>query len=477
MQTFNEEPISLMQLLRQENLSDNLLYMNELQYLQDEMSWIKVRIHRLIHEQGLLSLTGRAHQLLTAKIDHTRTQERALRTQINVRLAAHRDAGRPTALCRLCDAYALDSFERMVLLLAASTCFSNNFRDLFTRLCPSETSAGLMVESIFTFAELSFEERISRRGVFSPRSALLSHDLIKVDFDRRYSTPSDLLDACIDLCNRTFDRLVGREGLADDFIDFSSICTPRATMDDVVLQPEHKRRILSVIEQHSRYLEVRRQWGFDDVISYGRGVMMLFHGAPGTGKTMTAHAVASHMGKAVLNVDIPTFVANKEAGRFLPGLFREAQLHNAILFFDECESLFADRRSGNSLMTMLLTELERFEGVAILATNLPESLDEALDRRVLVRLAFDPPDPTARQQIWQRLLPPGANLADDVRFPALARQFPITGGYIKNAVLMALASAVYDNPANPCICQAHLLDAAQAQTRIQEKAERIGFSR
>ena len=80
---------------------------------------------------------------------------------------------------------------------------------------------------------------------------------------------------------------------------------------------------------------------------------------------MTAHAIARHMGKRVLNVDIPTFMEHHDAERFLPGLFREARLQDAILFFDECEVLFGDRRAGNVLMTLLLTEIERFEGVAV----------------------------------------------------------------------------------------------------------------
>jgi SpoVK/Ycf46/Vps4 family AAA+-type ATPase len=235
------------------------------------------------------------------------------------------------------------------------------------------------------------------------------------------------------------------------------------TLDQVVIKDEDKRRILSVVEHHDQYLAARKAWGFDDRIRYGRGVLMLFYGVPGTGKTMTAHGIAQTLGKRVLNVDIPTFIANREAGRFLPGLFREARLRDAVIFFDECETLFGDRRQGNTLMTALLTELERFEGVAILATNLPEALDEALNRRILVKVRFPKPDREAREEIWRRHLPPEAPLADDVDIATLASRFEMTGGFIKNAVLMAVAEAVHTGGDSPQIKMAHLEGAARAQ--------------
>ena len=95
-------------------------------------------------------------------------------------------------------------------------------------------------------------------------------------------------------------------------------------------------------------------------------------------------------------------------------------------------------------MTLLLTELESFEGVAILATNLPQKLDEALDRRILVKIEFPEPDRVRRAaEIWDKHLPDAAPMADDVDLDVLADRFEMTGGYIKNAVLMAVADTVY----------------------------------
>ena len=227
--------------------------------------------------------------------------------------------------------------------------------------------------------------------------------------------------------------------------DARALRLPQQRVDE----PADKQRILSVVEQHDRYLQCREAWGFDEIIQYGRGILMLFYGKPGTGKTMTAHAIARHMNKRVLNVDIPTFMEHHDAERFLPGLFREARLQDAILFFDECEVLFGDRRAGNVLMTLLLTEIERFEGVAVLATNMPEDLDAALDRRILVKIRFPEPDRQARREIWRKHLPDKAPLAPDVDLDQLADRFEMTGGYIKNAVLAAVAAAVHAQQEQP----------------------------
>ena len=169
-----------------------------------------------------------------------------------------------------------------------------------------------------------------------------------------------------------------------------------------------------------------------------------------------------------------------EAERFLPALFREARIQNAILFFDECEVLFASRHHGNMLMSLLLSELERFEGVAIMATNLPENLDEALMRRILVKVRFPEPDVSAREQIWRAHIPAQAPLADDVDIGALAERFPMAGGYIKNAVLAALAGAVHgtEEGAGP-IAMTHLERAAAEQLEgmtVEGPVKKAGFS-
>jgi len=455
-------------------------FSSDLEYLQEELAWIEARARRIGAEKLLAKVGGedpgprRRHfrgadpdkedpEFLEISRDRNGFKERNLRKVTDIRLAAGRKANKPTSLCRLCDKYGLDDFERTILLLAVAPCISHGFEDIYEQLDAEQMHGGLTVEAAYSFMETPVPERVSRRRCFSRTAPLVAADLVTVDMSSRYTSPKDLLTTEINLTGRTFSYLVGDMSLADEFMEFSSVEEPMAEMTQVVLPGKDKERILSVVERHDQYLACREAWGFDQVIRYGRGALMLFYGKPGTGKTMTAHAVAHTLGKRVLNVDIPTFVENREAGRFMPGLFREARLQDAVLFFDECEAIFAGRQYGNALMTLLLTELERFDGVAILATNLPQVLDEALDRRILVKVRFPDPDRQARLEIWRKHLPEAAPLSEDVDLEALADRFEMSGGYIKNAILTALATAVHQGGDTPEIRQAHLEEAARQQ--------------
>ncbi|MBK9388600.1 MAG: ATP-binding protein, partial [Planctomycetes bacterium] len=116
-------------------------------------------------------------------------------------------------------------------------------------------------------------------------------------------------------------------------------------------------------------------------------------------------------------------------------------------------------------MSVLLTEIERFEGLAVLATNLPHVLDPALDRRILVRVRFPEPDREAREAIWRGLLPPTVPLAPDVNLAALAERHELAGGYIKNAVLIAAAHAIHAAAGQGAQLTHAMLEAAAEEQR------------
>lgn len=171
---------------------------------------------------------------------------------------------------------------------------------------------------------------------------------------------------------------------------------------------------------------------------------LFFHGKSGTGKTLFANALAAHLDKKLLVVDFNSLNNSKhsisDAYRIV---FREAKIHGAIVFMDECDELFESRdRGGKGNVAIALREMETFDGIMILATNRPHMLDEAMHRRIALSLLFEPPDVKHRVSIWQTHIPKSLHLAKDVDLKALAIEFELTGGFIKNAVFQALAQAV-----------------------------------
>jgi SpoVK/Ycf46/Vps4 family AAA+-type ATPase len=200
--------------------------------------------------------------------------------------------------------------------------------------------------------------------------------------------------------------------------------------------------------------------------------VLLFSGPPGTGKTLLARAVAHRLGRPLLRARADHLAeADGPVEEAIDALFQDASLHDAILFFDECEALFGQR--GARLGT-LLQAIEAFDGVLLLATNLPERLDPAVERRIVHRVDFELPAPAEREQIWEMHLPPEADIAPDVDIPLLSNLFNLSGGAIKNAVLAALSAAVDLDPERPTLDMALLRRAAEGQTRskLEGLAER-----
>lgn len=453
-------------------------YGSALEYLQEELYWLglharTIKIERRIIEpiqdeegwgRGRDPIDRLPRARLLVEQERLGAEAATLRALIDQRRARCAAMGSPLPLDRLCAEQGLDAFERAVLLLAVAPALNTQSDKLFEMI--DENAPTLTVMVCLLFHTQALDVQVALRSRFGATGRLRALDLITVDVGRRASAPEDLLQARVQLTSHGLTALLGDGELSQELAELSALQEPAATFDQVVLPEADKRQILGVIDGHAGWKAARTAWGIDEVIRYGRGTFILLAGPPGTGKTLTAHAIAHRLGRRLLAVDLPAVAARVENHQILPGLFREARMRNAVLFFDECESLFADRRRGNDLMTVLLTELERFDGIAVLATNLPEQLDPALMRRLLVRVRFEAPDGRARAEIWRRLLPPGLPLAADVDLERVARTAPLTGGEIKNAVLAATAYAYQRGGADGVVCLADLEAAARDQARI-----------
>lgn len=220
-------------------------------------------------------------------------------------------------------------------------------------------------------------------------------------------------------------------------------------LDRLILADAVKQEIVSVLDQASHHDTLFTKWGLGDVIEYGRGMNFLFHGGPGTGKTYAAHCMAKALGKELLSIGTAEIQSSEPgaAQRNIIAAFKEAKTKDKVLFIDECDSLITDRAELGMVLASevntLLTEIEKFKGVCILATNRIETLDPALERRLSLIIEFPAPDFEARKSIWKLMLPPKLPLHADVKIDTLA-EHPLTGGQIKNVVLNAARMTLTD---------------------------------
>jgi AAA+ superfamily predicted ATPase len=242
---------------------------------------------------------------------------------------------------------------------------------------------------------------------------------------------------------------------------------PRYTWDDIVLPRPQLATLQLVCATVRQRPIVYGEWGFDRKLSMGKGLIALFAGPSGTGKTMAAEVIATDLGLDLYKIDLATVVSKYigETEKNLDRIFAEAQESDAILFFDEADALFGKRsevkdahdRYANIETAYLLQRTEEYNGLVILASNLKKNLDDAFIRRIHFLVDFPIPEEAERLEIWRRTFPEAAPRAGDVDLPFLARKLKIAGGNIRNIILTAAFLAAEEHSA---VSMRHLVRAS-----------------
>ena len=337
---------------------------------------------------------------------------------------------------------------------------------LWQRVVPESIRAkDLSLESIARAFHLSPGEIINtgeeaqELASLSP-SGTVTHDQLRAGIDRR---------------------------LRNDLGDMAKRIAVSARWDDLVLPDDDILRIKEFIGRSKYAYRVYSDWGFGMRVGYGKGMIALFSGPPGTGKTMLAGLIAQALDLDVYQVDLAQVVSKwvGETEKQLAKVFDAAERAHAVLLFDEADSLFAKRtevktsndRYGNLAVNYLLQRLEQYTGVVVMTTNKEASLDEALQRRLTLHLHLEIPEPPERERLWKSMLPQNAPWAKDINWKALAKDYEISGGYIKNAVLRAAFLAADANtPINMTLLRRSASLEMEDMGRLISRGGRAGVS-
>jgi hypothetical protein len=219
---------------------------------------------------------------------------------------------------------------------------------------------------------------------------------------------------------------------------------PRRRWDDLVLAPDKLAQLKELVSRYQHRDVVHEEWGFPAFPS--AGLVALFSGQSGTGKTLAAEIIAGELGLDLYKLDLSAVVSKYigETEQNLERVFSAASAGNLVLFFDEADSLFGKRsevtdardRYANIEVSYLLQRLESYDGLVVMATNFQKNIDEAFVRRIHVSIEFPVPEEPERQLIWRSAFPSTAPMGE-LDWEFLARQFKLAGGAIKNAALHA----------------------------------------
>lgn len=316
----------------------------------------------------------------------------------------------------------------------------------------------------FTIQGLSFEQRVQVMEQILP----VVMEERKNDFEecaRRFRFEELTLEKIAGVFEHT-DTELNRQNLLSvcaqqasvEMGNLAQLVQPRFRVSELILPPNQSQQIADILHAMGALTTVHYHWGTAKVWNES-GLSVLFCGTPGTGKTMAAEAISNELKLPMYRIDLSQ-VVNKYIGeteKNLKRIFDAAELSDCILFFDEADALFGKRtdvkdahdRFANIEISYLLERMERFKGLAVLATNRRKDLDEAFMRRLRYVIEFPVPGFEERFRIWQQVFPEKLDTSE-LDFRYLAKQFQLCGGHIRSAVFNGcLRAANHKQPGAP----------------------------
>ncbi|NMY12224.1 ATP-binding protein [Pseudomonas veronii] len=258
---------------------------------------------------------------------------------------------------------------------------------------------------------------------------------------------------------------------------------PRYTLNkDVILSASVRSQLDEALLKIEHYQKIYVEWGFGEVDPAGKSLILNFYGPPGTGKTLTAEAFSGSLGKNIMLVSIADLESKfmGDTSKNIVQVFQTAKTEDAVLFFDEADTLLGKRLSSitqgidnevNAMRSTLLIELERHEGIVIFATNFAKNYDSAFVSRISQHIKFELPGEEERRFIWSKMLVPGIPLADDresILDRATQLSESLSGREIRTCMRLALPKALILSAA-PLLSVNHIEEAInQVQAAVAE---------
>lgn len=301
----------------------------------------------------------------------------------------------------------------------------------------------------FILAANDLETRFGLQALFDPQHAFSKRNILRL-IPNGQAEPS--MKAPLRLSQEYQSFFTTGQAHRPDFgVDFpAQYIETQLSWDDLVLHPGTTRQIEEIQTWIQHGPTLMNDWGMAPKLR--PGYRSLFYGPPGTGKTMTACLLGKSTGRDIYKVDLSLVVSKYigETEKNLAKVFDQAQHKGWILFFDEADALFGKRtetkdahdRYANQEISFLLQRIETFDGIAILASNQREHLDDAFTRRFESIIYFPMPRPEERLRLWQQGFSLQAQLDESLDIETIAREHTLSGGSIMNVIRYASLQAL-----------------------------------
>ena len=425
---------SLLKLLQDGTLESDLPdvkpYSDHLEYLQDQFFRIELyqkvsTIRQNVHEHSL-GIDRTQHKLLLLE---KRIQERVEQTSEKL------------VLDKFFKQKKMDNKEQVIFIAL--------LREEYSATDASLREMNALIELI----SLDEYERIKNRSLLEDGSNLINEGIIDYEemlnpfggISRAFFIVDEVLQSIIHPQKNKKVRRLKLNALIEEQ-DIFELIEPETSLDDVVLATQTQDTLENLMRQVDKEVIGRLvEWGIKDKKS-GIDARIIFYGAAGTGKTMTAYSLAKSLKRQVLAFDCSKILSmyvgesEKNVRKIFDTFYDlcEKTKSEPILLLNEADQFLGARSSGNitgsdqmhnQMQNIFLEQIENFKGMLIATTNLLENIDKAFSRRFNYKIEFKKPNESQRLKLWKLMLPIDAPYADDFEIEKLSK-YVLTGGQI-----------------------------------------------
>jgi SpoVK/Ycf46/Vps4 family AAA+-type ATPase len=327
------------------------------------------------------------------------------------------------------------------------------------------------MNSLITLISQDDYEKIKHRSLLEESGTLISNNIVDYDemltpfggISRNFFIPEQILYKISHPTKKAKRRQKIKLNMLIAEQEIFELIEPKKSLEDIVLNPKTKETLEALLKQVDKNVINRlKEWGIKDK-KKGIEAKIIFYGKAGTGKTVTALAIAKSLKKQILNFDcskiLSQYVGESEKNvRKIFDSYKELSTKTRtepILLLNEADQFLSNRITGtisgsdkmhNQMQNIFLEQIEKFDGILIATTNLLESIDKAFSRRFNYKIEFTKPTQEQRKQLWNTLLPKNLPLSDDFDIDRLSKT-ELTGGQIELVIKnTAYKIATLDNP-------------------------------
>ncbi len=458
-------------------------YENSREHLLDELQRVDLLLHRevlRVRQKASGSLDGPARlyiseeevdallapQDVIAPSEAASAEEGAIASRLSSlesliarKKSAGLDEGSSLRLERLREEFQLTAFDLDVLLINLAPEVDSKYETLYAYVQDDLTKRRPTVALVLHLLCSSFAAKLAARQRFTPGAPLLEHGLLHLVQDSTLG-PSSLLNRALVLDDRIANYLLDGDALDSRLTPYAQLVSPQGDFTSLFLSDETKQRL--------------HHFSRSNIAQQGQ-VIFYFQGPDGVGKQTTAEALCRERGYTLLIIDCER-LATIEFTMFAATVHlavREAKLQHATLYWKNFDALLTDDKRAPC--ALLLQALQDYQGLTFLAGTVEWEPTDVLHQALFVRLHFPLPTYGERVQLWTAAFTQHAIDASHVDVPALANQFRLSGGQIRDAAATARNHAQWRSPEDGQVTIADLTTACRLHSnrKLSALAQKI----